>query len=222
MCLYRKSLYVCNHSQICGEQPMTACQAQREYAAGAAAEPCDRVETHARNTIRVSRLCAACRDKKVTIDRQLDVVKSRMAELRRHLDESYDNCMKHLDEAGLDHEDEDEPGNTTAAAGRKSTGGKGKGKKATPEPAKEEDPPVDPVQEFLRKKMMETDSHLMMGLEIPEKEKEEEEEERFCTVRPHHHLLAARAVAMVVWKQPFCPGCGGKERKRSREGGSAV
>ncbi|KAI1634944.1 hypothetical protein F4809DRAFT_664943 [Biscogniauxia mediterranea] len=276
MCLYRKSLYVCNHSQICGE-PMTACQAQREYASGAAKEPCDRVETHARNTIRVSRLCAPCRDKKLTVDKQLDVVKSRMAELRKHLDESYDNCMKHLDEAGLDHEDKPGKdsgggGSTTTATARKtnSTGGKGKGKKA-PEPA-EEDPPVDPGPPAASKTLS------RVTLDLPEKE-EDEEEERFwlrthnfaaehtmyirpslATVRPplrHHHLakrddgisggaiiaiivialilsvLAARAVAMVVWKQPFCPGCGGKERKRkknrggsstarSREGGSAV
>ncbi|KAI0597907.1 hypothetical protein F4775DRAFT_592904 [Biscogniauxia sp. FL1348] len=159
MCLYRKSLYECNHSQISGE-PMTACQAQRDHASGAAREPCERVETHARNTIRVSQLCAQCRDKKVATDKQLGVVKSRMAELRKHLDESYNNCMKHLDEAGLDPEEEQQPGNGSTAR-KESIGGKGKGKGKVSEPAKE-DPVVDPVQEFLRKKMMETDSHLMM------------------------------------------------------------
>ncbi|KAI5926131.1 hypothetical protein F4810DRAFT_579622 [Camillea tinctor] len=159
MCRYRKSLYMCNHSQISAE-PMAACQAQREYTSGTAKEPCDRVETHPRDTIRVGLLCPPCRDKKSTLDKQLDVVKSRMAELRKYLDESYGDCMKHLDEAGLEPEEKPSNGKSTTTTTTAETR-KGKGKGKDPEPAKEEKA-VDPVQEFLRKKMMDTDAHLMM------------------------------------------------------------
>ncbi|KAI1496567.1 hypothetical protein F5X99DRAFT_424445 [Biscogniauxia marginata] len=167
MCHHRKSLYLCNHAVIAPE-PLIVCPAQRDYLSGSAAEPCDLVETHARSTIRLSKLCPQCRGKKTTTDRQLDLVKSRMAELRRHLDESYDNCMKHLDEVGLGPEsqpdDDDDDGTATAAGEKRKSRGKEKKKAASPDGDGDEGgrEVVDPVQEFLRKKMMEDNSHLMM------------------------------------------------------------
>ncbi|KAI1081749.1 hypothetical protein F5B20DRAFT_569663 [Whalleya microplaca] len=134
MCLHPKSMYQCNHAVI-GSEPLRLCQEQQAYLSGSAKKPCDEVETHPRTTIRLPKLCSSCEDKKVTINQQLDLVKARMAKLREHLDESYNKCMSHLDEVGLEPE-------------RK--------------PGAEIETPVDPVQEFLRKKRLEGDAHLMM------------------------------------------------------------
>ncbi|KAI1344579.1 hypothetical protein F5Y15DRAFT_411408 [Xylariaceae sp. FL0016] len=137
MCLYRKTLWSCNHSQLSSE-PITICSFQKAYLAGKATEPCDITETHGRSTIRLAKLCAHHEEKNGALGQKFEHVKACMAELRKHLDENYENVMKHLDEVGL--EPEPKPGNRTAKTLEK----------------------VDPAAEFLRKKMAEKDSHLMM------------------------------------------------------------
>ncbi|KAI0020591.1 hypothetical protein F4780DRAFT_366875 [Xylariomycetidae sp. FL0641] len=141
MCKYRKSLYACNHAQVCSE-PFIACQAQKDHLSGESSEPCDIVETHGRSTIKISKMCAYCEEKKVTLDQQFDHVKGRMADLRKQLEKSYENCMKHLDDVGLEPEKKpDSVGSTEQSS---------------------EEEELDPVQAFLKKKMADPDSHLMM------------------------------------------------------------
>ncbi|KAI0011286.1 hypothetical protein F4779DRAFT_637447 [Xylariaceae sp. FL0662B] len=134
MCVYRKSLYQCNHAVI-GSEPLQICPAQQAYLSDASQKPCEEINTHGRASIKIPKLCTYCEDKKVTIDQQLDHVKARLAQLRAHLDATYDQCMSHLDEVGL--KPENKPGAQTETL-------------------------VDPVQEFLRKKKLESDAHLMM------------------------------------------------------------
>ncbi|KAI3332248.1 hypothetical protein HD806DRAFT_546400 [Xylariaceae sp. AK1471] len=143
MCRYRKSLFLCNHSQL-SQEPFIICAAQRDYLSGTAAEPCDTVKTHSCSTIRVPRLCEHCENKKITTEQRFTDVKTKMAELRQHLDRMYGDCMKHVEGAGLEPE-------------AKPSDGDGGGKEE--EDRKEE---FDPVEEFLRKKMNEKHSHLMM------------------------------------------------------------
>lgn len=140
MCRYRKSIFLCNHSQLSAE-PHTICAAQRDYMSGRSAEACDEINTHTRTTLRISKLCDRCGTKKATLDRRLSDVKTKMAELRQHLTEAYGDCVKHVYEAGL------EPGVKMEDA--KSAGDAGPKKS-------------DPVEEFLRMKRTEEHSHLMM------------------------------------------------------------
>ncbi|CAJ2513820.1 Uu.00g019390.m01.CDS01 [Anthostomella pinea] len=135
MCPYRRSLYSCNHAQLSSE-PVKPCQAQKNYDSGAAKEPCGIVETH-RPTIRIPKQCGPCEAKKMSTDQTLAFVKKRMASLRTCLNERHNGCMKRLDEAGAKRE-------------------------KVPETAKTAEKIEDPAQAFLRKKMMEDDSHLMM------------------------------------------------------------
>jgi hypothetical protein len=146
MCRYRKSLFLCNHSQLC-QDPFIICSAQRDFVSGAATEPCDVIKTHSCSTIRVSRLCEYCEEKKITTDQRFTNVKSRMAALRKHLDKIYGDCVKHVEEAGL------EPVEKSSDVGVLH----GRGKED-----RERERELDPVEEFLRKKMSEKHSHLMM------------------------------------------------------------
>ncbi|KAH9908723.1 hypothetical protein F4778DRAFT_361653 [Xylariomycetidae sp. FL2044] len=151
MCPYSKSLYQCNHFRVASES-LRACPAQKEFLAGRIRDHCDVVETHPRNTIRVPQLCEACAAKKTTADQRFAQVKARMAALRTHLDESYANCMRHLDEAGLGPEDKPGAPEMVGGCGATTTMAEDRGPECE----------VDPVQAFLRKKMAESDAHLMM------------------------------------------------------------
>lgn len=64
-----------------------------------------------------------------------------MGELRQHLDDTYDNVMKHIDEADLKPESEGD---------------------AKSDEAKDTDAKLDPVAAFLKAKKNEKYSHLMM------------------------------------------------------------
>ncbi|KAI1327105.1 hypothetical protein F5Y16DRAFT_399654 [Xylariaceae sp. FL0255] len=140
MCRYRKSIFLCNHAQVSAE-PLIVCEVQSQYLASSPfpiVEPCDITETHARNTIRVTTLCAECEKRNTNVEQRFLDVKKKMAELRVHLNEAYDHCMTHLDEAGLTAEEKE---------------------KESREEEKDED---DPIKAFLKKKMTEKHSHLMM------------------------------------------------------------
>ncbi|KAI0543980.1 hypothetical protein F4679DRAFT_66138 [Xylaria curta] len=98
MCRYRRSIYLCNHTQLSAE-PFVICSAQQDYISGATSQPCEIAQIHTCSTIRVRQLCQQCDDKKVAQDSRISEVKSKMAGLRQHLNEKYDDCMKHIDEA---------------------------------------------------------------------------------------------------------------------------
>jgi hypothetical protein len=148
MCRYRKSLFLCNHSQL-SQEPFIICAAQQDHLSRTAAEPCGTIETHGCGTIRVSHLCGYCAAKRITVDRRFENVKVKMADLRRHLDEVYGDCMKHLDEAGLEFGTQ--PGDMEGGGNSRTGGGEEERKQSE-----------DPVQEFLSRKMNEKYSHLMM------------------------------------------------------------
>ncbi|TGJ87461.1 hypothetical protein E0Z10_g1261 [Xylaria hypoxylon] len=140
MCIYKKSIFLCNHTLLSAE-PHAICSIQQEYLAGEASEPCDVSYTHSLSTIRISsRQCESCETKKTALDRRLLGVKEKMAELRQHLNESYGDCMKHVEDAGLKPEDE------------------GDSKSEEDTRPKE----VDPVEAFLTMKMKEEHAHLMI------------------------------------------------------------
>ncbi|RYC60037.1 hypothetical protein CHU98_g6155 [Xylaria longipes] len=139
MCRYRRSIYSCNHIHLSSE-PFLTCSAQQDYISGASTEPCNIAETHTCSTVRQWYLCKFCEDKKTTLDGRLSEIKSKMTELRQHLDETYDNVMKNIDEARLKPESEGD---------------------ATSEEA-EEKKALDPVQAFLKAKKSEKHSQFMM------------------------------------------------------------
>ncbi|KAI0151744.1 hypothetical protein GGR57DRAFT_503673 [Xylariaceae sp. FL1272] len=153
MCRYRKSLFLCNHAQIAPER-LTPCAVQKDFQAGLTCDSCDTIETHPRNTIRVCRLCGNCGDKKGTTDARFKEIKEKMAIMRKHLDESYDGCMKALDEVGL--EPESKPDSTPEIIVTPAD------EEGHVEDKQKEVKEIDPVKEFLRKKMTEEHSHLMM------------------------------------------------------------
>ncbi|TRX89328.1 hypothetical protein FHL15_009765 [Xylaria flabelliformis] len=91
-------------------------------------------QIHICSTIRVRQLCQQCDGKKAATDSRLSKVKSKMTELRQHLNEKYDDCMKHIDEeASLKSSSEEEEKET-----------------------------MSPVEAFLKAKKNEKHAHLMM------------------------------------------------------------
>ncbi|RWA09560.1 hypothetical protein EKO27_g5545 [Xylaria grammica] len=143
MCRYRKSIFLCNHTQISAE-PLTLCSAQKDYGCGKASEPCDAVSTHTLGTIRIPHLCERCSTIKTVQDRRLAEVKEKMAELRQHLEQAYGDCIKHASEAGLPAAKPENEGNPESEGATKLG---------------EVD---DPVEAFLKMKMNEKYSHLMV------------------------------------------------------------
>ncbi|KAI2624360.1 hypothetical protein GGR54DRAFT_596115 [Hypoxylon sp. NC1633] len=162
MCPHRKTVYECNHS-VTSSSPIRPCLAQQDYLAGLNPEPCQLEETHGRSTVRVPRLCSSCQDKKLNTDERFALAKTRMAELRRHLEDTYEQCMSHLDEVGVRHEGRTLSSTATAATATTESGEGGKsgedaGKASSSSTAEK----LDPAQEFLRKKNEEKYAHLMM------------------------------------------------------------
>ncbi|KAI1107003.1 hypothetical protein F4804DRAFT_329750 [Jackrogersella minutella] len=133
MCLYRKALYQCNHS-IIGITPLGVCPTQKDYESGVRSEACNIVETQPRNTVKVPRLCTSCHERKVALDQQFDSVKKRLAKLKEELKERHHLCVEHLNDVGLEPE----------------------------ERLPSSDGLPDPIEEFLKKKRLEKDAHLMM------------------------------------------------------------
>ncbi|KAI0183421.1 hypothetical protein EV127DRAFT_489881 [Xylaria flabelliformis] len=134
MCRYRRSIYLCNHTQLSAE-PFVLCSTQQDYISGKISEPCDMAQIHTCTTIRVRQLCQQCDDKKAATDSRISEVKSKMAELRQHLNEKYADCMKHIDE--------EEASLKSASEG-------------------EEKETMSPVEAFLKAKKNEKHAHLMM------------------------------------------------------------
>ncbi|KAI0152224.1 hypothetical protein F4776DRAFT_669979 [Hypoxylon sp. NC0597] len=135
MCPYRKTIYQCNHTVV-SPSPIGICEFQVEYDSGQRSEPCNIVQTHGRNSIKIAHQCSDCQQRKQKMDKQFVSVKTRIAELRKELEKKYDLCKSHMDEVGV--EPEEKPSSMVST-----------------------DTP-DPTQEFLTKKMQEEDAHLMM------------------------------------------------------------
>ncbi|KAJ2987677.1 hypothetical protein NUW58_g4372 [Xylaria curta] len=143
MCIYRKFVFLCNHTQLYPEAYLI-CTAQEERLSKGRTGPCDEVSTHRASTFRIMKTCEQCEDKKKTTERQFSNVKQKMAVLRQHLEETYSDCMKHLDEVGLKLDEEDEKDE--------------KNEKSEESEVKE----IDPTEAFLQMKKKEKYSHLMM------------------------------------------------------------
>ncbi|KAI1813705.1 hypothetical protein GGS20DRAFT_463738 [Poronia punctata] len=153
MCLYRKSVFSCNHSQIASTPLSLCCAAQNQSSSSSSSSQqqekmCEEVQTHGRSTIRIARPCDICRAKKDASDEIFEEVKRRMAVLREHLEGSYGECLKLVGEAGVKVEEEMPVVKKKKVEGESE--GEGEGEKK------------DPVAEFLRMKRSEKHSHLMM------------------------------------------------------------
>ncbi|KAI1819984.1 hypothetical protein F4861DRAFT_534033 [Xylaria intraflava] len=162
MCRYRKSVFLCNHTQLSAE-PLSLCLAQQKYLSGLVSEPCSVVNTHGCSTIRLSKDCEPCTIKYASLDKTLSALKEKIAELRQHLDDAYGCCMKHVDEAGL--KPEAKPDTKPEAKPDAKPDAKPGGKEEAQENPKTEgdgEEEVDPVARFLKMKMNEKYSHLMM------------------------------------------------------------
>ncbi|KAI0394747.1 hypothetical protein F5Y17DRAFT_240615 [Xylariaceae sp. FL0594] len=220
MCHYRRFIFTCNHGQISSEPMILCANAKKDTSPFSSSSPkpeqpttCEEISTHARSTVRVPRPCDVCARKKAATDAVFADVKARLTDLRKHLEEAYGECLKHMDDAGVtvpasdlelpvvdddDHSGSDAGTATassssplsskkvgglarttsnssrrTATSTSKSTtttsattpGKKGKETKADKgetEGGKAEEEEEDPVAKFLKKKMSEKDSHLMM------------------------------------------------------------
>ncbi|KAI1379398.1 hypothetical protein F4677DRAFT_408868 [Hypoxylon crocopeplum] len=157
MCPHRKTVYQCNHSVV-SRAPIQTCQAQRDYQSGRRSLPCYKVTTHGRSSIRVSILCPYCHDRKAKLEKSFDNVKSRIATLRGHLEETYGQCLSHLDEAGVELEKiSSSPGTATDAELRE--GDRSDNARST---AVDKTEMRNSEREFMRKKRLEIDAHLMM------------------------------------------------------------
>ncbi|KAI1775264.1 hypothetical protein F4818DRAFT_441362 [Hypoxylon cercidicola] len=177
MCTHSKTIYQCNHSQT-SPYPCKPCSRQHEFKAGLRKLPCDEVWTHGRNNFRVAQDCQYCQDKKTSLSRRFDYAKMRLADLRRQLEKSYGECMKHLEDVGLTPEEtpsssgSTETATTTATATTTRSASVSTTTETRLRYRREERKPVanpasveersDPVAEFLRRKRLEDDAHLMM------------------------------------------------------------
>ena len=130
MCNYPKTIFTCNHVQV-ADRAVRPCQAQKDFLAGGAREPCDEIRSHPLSTVRQPFACGHCADRRAALDEKVDA-RAAKADTR--------------------------PGTGTSEAAVRGNVG------VSPEEADEEFGPVelDPVLEFLRKKMTADDAHLMM------------------------------------------------------------
>ncbi|KAI1171600.1 hypothetical protein F4777DRAFT_593701 [Nemania sp. FL0916] len=135
MCRYRQTLFQCNHTlraaapfQICAQQ-----QAEpQQYCGEALVHPC--------STIRANQACDVCAARKNATDGRLSEVKARIQAMRQHLNITYGECLRHVNEAGV---------------------GADAGKEVKTEDVKAEKE-EDPVQAFLKMKRTEKYAHLTM------------------------------------------------------------
>ncbi|KAI1767401.1 hypothetical protein GGR53DRAFT_463505 [Hypoxylon sp. FL1150] len=160
MCTHSKIIYGCNHSHT-SAYPCKPCRRQQEFERGHRTLPCDEVWTHGRNNWRVARQCEYCEEKKTRLDRRFAYAKVRLAELRRQLERSFGDCLKHMEDAGLKSSSEEETSSGSESMRTRRRSPVAQERESVAGAAEEEDT-VDPVQEFLRKKMQESDAHLMM------------------------------------------------------------
>jgi len=107
------------------------------------------------------------------MDERFRDVKSKMAELRQHLEEAYGECLKHVEEAGLLSTSPTPSSSSFSSSLSSSLGGEGKknhhclengrgGINSSSERNGDEEAVLDPVAAFLKMKMNEEHSHLMM------------------------------------------------------------
>ncbi|KAI6088011.1 hypothetical protein F4821DRAFT_258469 [Hypoxylon rubiginosum] len=171
MCTHSKIIYGCNHSHT-SAYPVKPCRRQHEFEKGQRTLPCDEVWTHGRNNWRVARQCDYCEEKKTRLDRRFDYAKIRLAELRAQLERAYTGCTKHMEDAGLGEKRPSSTAGSESSTTTTSTTGTGTRRSPARDQRRkpvassigtiEEETAADPVQEFLKKKMQESDAHLMM------------------------------------------------------------
>ncbi|KAI0387516.1 hypothetical protein F5Y04DRAFT_286647 [Hypomontagnella monticulosa] len=117
------------------------------YESGRGSWACEDIETHPRCNIKVPSLCPYCQEKKADMDKRFNRVKTHIAEMRRQLQEKYEQCQSHLEEATT-------PTRTTMMTAKVTTTRTGKSGGVEGE--------LESAREFMRKKRMESDAHLMM------------------------------------------------------------
>ncbi|KAI1184536.1 hypothetical protein F5B17DRAFT_78405 [Nemania serpens] len=159
MCRYRQSIFTCNHTQPSPSRIIT-CSTQQAFESGRSSSPCGVAKTHACTTIRVPKLCEPCAAQKARLDSRFSDVRTRMAGLRRHLDEAYGECLRHVDGVGEEGvgKGKEKKNEKNESEIREAMKGCGKEGKEGDEVVVDE----DPVEAFLKMKRNEKYSHLMM------------------------------------------------------------
>ncbi|RYP51443.1 hypothetical protein DL768_003229 [Monosporascus sp. mg162] len=142
MCNHSKAIFRCNHVQL-SEKPVRICLVQSDYISGVGSEACDEVRSHPLITVRRPSECGYCTDKRIKLDQTLKEAKELIAGVKAILKGSYGMVVDEAVEVDVDATAEEVPDHE----------------------AWEERgivPELDPVQEFLRKKLAAKDAHLMM------------------------------------------------------------
>ncbi|RYP90355.1 hypothetical protein DL770_003502 [Monosporascus sp. CRB-9-2] len=142
MCNHSKTIFCCNHVQL-SEKPVRICLVQSDYISGLGSEACDEVRSHPLITVRRPSECGYCTDKRSRLDQTLKEAKALIAGVKAILKGSYGMVVDEVVQADADATTEEAPDR---------------------EAGEERDiaPELDPVQEFLRKKLAAKDAHLMM------------------------------------------------------------
>ncbi|RYO75053.1 hypothetical protein DL766_000865 [Monosporascus sp. MC13-8B] len=142
MCNHSKTIFRCNHVQL-SEKPVRICPVQSDYISGVGSEPCDEVRSHPLITLRQPSECGYCAEKRSALDQRLREAKALIAGVKAVLKGSYGMVVDGVVEVDV--------GATTEEAPAREA-----------EEERDIVPELDPVQEFLRKKLAAKDAHLMM------------------------------------------------------------
>ncbi|RYP57402.1 hypothetical protein DL769_009493 [Monosporascus sp. CRB-8-3] len=142
MCNHSKTIFRCNHVQL-SEKPVRLCLVQSDYISGVGSEACDEVRSHPLITVRQPSECGYCADKRTTLDLKLGEAKALIAGVKALLKGSYGMVVDGVVEGDVDAATEEAPHREAEEKGDIA-------------------PELDPVQEFLRKKLAAEDAHLMM------------------------------------------------------------
>lgn len=156
MCNYPKTIFSCHHVQM-ADRPIRLCEAQRDYVRGTASEACDDIRSHPLSTVKQPFPCAYCKEKKAAYDEKIREARDLIAAAKHKLQESRGS-------AAVAIAAEEEPKKEAAAAAAAADPLEVITEAGEPEDEKavEESLPLDPAEEFLRKKLMANDAHLMM------------------------------------------------------------
>ncbi|RYP38148.1 hypothetical protein DL767_002665 [Monosporascus sp. MG133] len=142
MCNHSKIIFRCNHVRV-SEKPVRICLVQSDYISGVGSEACDEVRSHPLITVRRPSECGYCTDKRSRLDQTLKEAKALIAGVKATLKGSYGMVVDEIVEVDVDVTTEEAPDHEV-----------GEERDIVPE--------LDPVQEFLRKKLAAKDAHLMM------------------------------------------------------------
>ncbi|RYO73954.1 hypothetical protein DL764_011028 [Monosporascus ibericus] len=142
MCNHSKTIFRCNHVQLSGK-PVRICLVQSDYISGVGSEACNEVRSHPLITVRRPSECGYCTDMRSRLDQTLKEAKALIAGVKAMLKGSYGTAIDEVVVVDVDATMEEAPDHEI-----------GEERDIVPE--------LDPVQEFLRKKLAAKDAHLMM------------------------------------------------------------